>query len=125
MLAFHGKADNIVPYEGSRQRAMEPPIHDWAAAWAQCDRCDATLSATQPVQGVTRETWSGCQGGVEVILYSIDDHGHSWPGSAWLPGITSQAINATDVMWDFFVAHPRRVSHLTQPAPLSFDGRIR
>jgi polyhydroxybutyrate depolymerase len=106
MLAFHGKADNIVPYEGSRQRNLEPPIHDWAAAWAQRDQCDAAPTVTQPVQDVTREVWSSCQGGTEVILYSIENHGHSWPGSDRLPAITSQAINATDVMWDFFVAHP-------------------
>jgi len=109
VLAFHGKADNIVPYEGNRQR-MLPPIHDWAAAWAQRDQCTTASTVTQPVQDVTREAWSGCQGGAEVILYAIDNHGHSWPGSDRLPGITSQAINATDVMWDFFVAHP-------QPAP--------
>ena len=60
IAAFHGKADNIVPYEGSRQRALEPPIHDWAAAWAQRDQCDATSAITQPVQDVTREAWSNC-----------------------------------------------------------------
>ena len=32
---------------------------------------------------------------------------HDWPGSAVMPkAIASQAINATDIMWDFFKAHP-------------------
>lgn len=55
---------------------------------------------------VTGKTWSHCPGGAEAIWYSIENHGHSWPDSSLLPAITSQAINATDVMWDFFVAHP-------------------
>jgi len=105
VLAFHGKADNIVPYAGARQRLL-PPIHDWAAAWAQRDQCDAVPAISTQTSDVTGETWSHCQGGAEVVLYSIENHGHSWPGSKILPAITSQAINATDVMWDFFVAHP-------------------
>jgi poly(3-hydroxybutyrate) depolymerase len=37
----------------------------------------------------------------------LEGHGHSWPGSSMMFGeITSQAINATDIMWDFFQAHP-------------------
>jgi len=42
-----------------------------------------------------------------VILYTLADHGHSWPGSPVMPkAITSQAVNATDLMWDFFKQHP-------------------
>jgi polyhydroxybutyrate depolymerase len=106
VLAFHGKDDHAVPYEGTRQRALEPPIHDWAAAWAQRNHCTDLPAVAQPAQGVTREMWSNCANDAEVILYVIDNHGHSWPGSDRLPAITSQAINATDVMWDFFTVHP-------------------
>ncbi len=105
VLAFHGKADKIVPYEGDRSRLL-PPIQDWAAAWAQRDQCEAAPAVTQPVTGVTRSAWTHCTNGAEVIWYALDNHGHSWPGSKLLPAITSQAINATDVIWDFFVAHP-------------------
>jgi polyhydroxybutyrate depolymerase len=55
---------------------------------------------------VTLRAWSNCQDKAEVLLYSLANHGHSWPGSSLMPkSITSQAINATDVIWEFFVNH--------------------
>jgi polyhydroxybutyrate depolymerase len=107
VLAFHGLDDNIVPYTGGNPQIMEPSIPDWAAAWAKRDGCASTPTKTSPVDTVIVQTWSGCQGDVEVILYTLANHGHSWPGSPVMPkAITSQAIDATDVMWDFFKAHP-------------------
>jgi polyhydroxybutyrate depolymerase len=107
VLAFHGLDDNLVPYNGGTPQAMEPPIPEWAAAWAKRDDCNYAPLVTAPVGGVTVQTWTGCQGNAEVILYTLANHGHSWPGSSVMPGaITSQAVSATDVMWDFFKAHP-------------------
>jgi polyhydroxybutyrate depolymerase len=107
VLAFHGLDDNVVPYEGGRQVALEPPIEEWAAGWASRDGCNPTPAKTTPVETVTVRAWSGCEGGAEVVLYTLADHGHSWPGSAVMPrNITSQAVNATDIMWDFFMKHP-------------------
>ncbi len=106
VMAFHGTADHIVPYNGSANSSMEPPIHDWAAGWASRNGCDANPTLTFQQPDVKGETWENCTANALVVLYTIDKHGHSWPGSQLLPGITSQAINATDLMWDFFVAHP-------------------
>jgi len=107
VLAFHGLDDNIVPYAGGTPLAMEPPIPDWAAAWAQRDGCSPTPARTSPVDTVTVQTWTGCGGNAEVILYTLANHGHSWPGSPVMPkSITSQAVNATDLIWNFFQAHP-------------------
>jgi len=107
VLAFHGLDDNIVPYAGGTPRIMEPPIEEWAAAWAVRNTCSSTPNITTPVDTVTVRTWSGCQNNADVILYTLENHGHSWPGSPVMPkNITSQAINATDVMWEFFKAHP-------------------
>ena len=106
VLAFHGLDDNVVPYAGGNPTAMEPPIEEWAAGWAGRDGCAATPAKTSPVETVTVETWSGCQGNAEVILYTLANHGHSWPGSPVMPkAITSQAVSATDVMWEFFKEH--------------------
>jgi polyhydroxybutyrate depolymerase len=106
VLAFHGLDDNLVPYTGGIPQMMEPPIPVWAAAWAKRDGCASAPLVTSPVDTVTVQTWSGCLGNAEVILYTLANHGHSWPGSPVMPkAITSQAINATDVMWDFFKEH--------------------
>jgi polyhydroxybutyrate depolymerase len=107
VLAFHGLVDNLVPYEGGNPRIMEPPIEEWAASWAGRNGCSPTPQLTTPVETVTVRTWSNCQDNADVILYTLENHGHSWPGSSVMPkAITSQAINATDVMWEFFIAHP-------------------
>lgn len=107
VLAFHGLDDNIVPYEGGTQQAFEPAIKEWAAGWATRNGCSSTPKVTTPMNTVTVHTWSNCKDHVEVILYSLANHGHSWPGSPVMPeSITSQAVNASDLMWDFFQAHP-------------------
>jgi polyhydroxybutyrate depolymerase len=107
VLAFHGLDDHLVPYTGGTPASMEPSIEAWASAWATRDGCSTTATITTPVDSVTVHTWSGCQRNAEVILYTLANHGHSWPGSPTMPkAITSQAISATDVMWDFFQAHP-------------------
>jgi polyhydroxybutyrate depolymerase len=45
-----------------------------------------------------------------VVFYTILEGGHSWPGGKplpkWIVGNTTQSIDATRVMWDFFTAHP-------------------
>jgi polyhydroxybutyrate depolymerase len=45
-----------------------------------------------------------------VELYLVKDDGHAWPGGQ--PGsrrgdAPTAALDATDVIWDFFVAHAR------------------
>ncbi len=106
VVAFHGLDDRVVPYAGDMPPAMEPPIEEWAAAWAGRDGCTSTPEVTMPEEGVTVQNWIGCRGGADVVLYTLANHGHSWPGSLAMPSaITSQAINATDVMWGFFVQH--------------------
>jgi polyhydroxybutyrate depolymerase len=107
VLAFHGLDDKIVPYEGNTPQIMTPPIEDWAAAWAARNGCSSTPEITTPVDTVTVQTWSTCKNNADVILYTLAGHGHSWPGSSSMPrSITSQAVNATDLIWDFFKSHP-------------------
>jgi polyhydroxybutyrate depolymerase len=107
VLAFHGLDDNIIPYAGNEPHAMTPPIEDWAAAWAVRNECTSGPEISRPVDTVTTRTWTDCNENAEVILYTLENHGHSWPGSTIMPqSTTSQAVNATDIMWDFFVAHP-------------------
>jgi len=54
--------------------------------------------------------YAGCSQGAEVVFYTIEDGGHTWPGGNPLPeritGKTSQEIDATQLMWEFFLRHP-------------------
>ncbi|NUR70035.1 MAG: polyhydroxybutyrate depolymerase [Hamadaea sp.] len=56
-------------------------------------------------------TWTRtrCADGSEVVDYQIAGMEHRWPGGTEVGlGSPETKINAVDVMWDFFAAHPRR-----------------
>jgi polyhydroxybutyrate depolymerase len=110
-IIFHGTADPIVPYLGSPPRAsgfVFPSIPDWVATYAErngCDPAPQSLPANGDVSGIR---YTNCAG--DVVFYTIDGGGHSWPGGGYLPkfivGKTSHDIDATRTMWDFFQQHP-------------------
>lgn len=110
-ILFHGTADPIVPFQGGRSGPFDrpfPAIRDWVAALAQsygCDEPPLELPASGQVSGLR---YTGCK--ADVDFYIIEGGGHAWPGGkampVWISGHTSQEIDATRVMWDFFVAHP-------------------
>jgi polyhydroxybutyrate depolymerase len=39
-----------------------------------------------------------------VILYVVEEGGHTWPGAIDVPGLgsTTHEISATDLIWEFF-----------------------
>ncbi|MBN1922756.1 MAG: hypothetical protein JW892_16020 [Anaerolineae bacterium] len=112
MIAFHGTADPVVPYEGGPSHWFELPfpiIPDWMSQRAQLNGCDNTPSSL-PTQGsITGVQYTACDGEADVILYTIEGGGHTWPGGEalpqWLVGVTTQEINATQLMWEFFEHH--------------------
>ncbi len=112
-MVFHGTRDPIVPYlGGSRKWAgiSYPSIPEWAARLAGYNGCDEVPLELPPVGAVNGMHYKGKGGKGDVIFYSIDGSGHSWPGGGSLPkfivGNTNRDINATELMWDFFRDHP-------------------
>jgi polyhydroxybutyrate depolymerase len=101
VVAFHGTADRVVPYEGLGH--VLPPIRAWAAGWAARNGCDPVPTFTYRQGKVTGETWGNCPDKARVTLYTIEGGGHDWPGSEGYP---AAAIGATDVIWDFFAEYP-------------------
>jgi polyhydroxybutyrate depolymerase len=101
VLAFHGTADAIVPYGGD---SILPAVHDWAEAWAARNGCDEAPAVENLEGGTAVETWSGCQAGARVVLYTIDGGGHTWPGSglARLQNAAAPPLPATELIWNFF-----------------------
>lgn len=112
VLHIHGTADEIVPYDGGTvgdgiQPSIMPPVTDVIAFWQQFDGCER-MPETVIVEPVTIETFSGCADSSEVILYTIQDGGHAWPGGERkadrLPA--DLELEATSLIWDFFAVHP-------------------
>jgi polyhydroxybutyrate depolymerase len=111
-IAFHGTADPIVPYEGGvvdDGRFTFPAIPDWAAGLAQHNGCTDEPTVAPASGAVSGIRYENCAQDAEVIFYTIAGGGHSWPGGNPLPefiaGPTSQDIDATHTMWDFFQLH--------------------
>ncbi|MGE5789933.1 MAG: hypothetical protein ACM33C_03620 [Syntrophaceae bacterium] len=57
------------------------------------------------------ERYGDCDAGTAVTLYTLQYEGHTWPGGtkwALWADEPSREISATDVIWEFFRAHPKR-----------------
>lgn len=112
-ILFHGTRDPIVPYLGGPSRAFKlpfPSLPGWVESFALHNGCSLpalNLPGRGEVSGVQ---YLNLAGGADVIFYTVEGGGHTWPGSDPLPdfvaGATTQAINATQLMWDFFQQHP-------------------
>ncbi len=103
-VGFHGTADNFLPYDGN---AAFLPVLTWAQNWADHNGCTTGPTVSYQNGEVTGQSWSGCTQNAEVTFYTIAGKGHSWPGSSMPPAITTQDVDATDVIWAFFAAHAR------------------
>jgi polyhydroxybutyrate depolymerase len=79
--------------------------------WVQRDHCSPTPERKLERAGAHCDAYAGCAGGVSVQLCVTDAGGHSWPGA---PSVrrgkapASEALNANDVIWDFFQASAAR-----------------
>jgi polyhydroxybutyrate depolymerase len=109
MIAFHGTADRITPYDGGKVFLAEDPfpsIPGWTGKWARRNGCAPSPTDSVVAADVTRRTYSGCAKDASVVLYTIHGGGHTWPGGTelpeWLFGRTTPSIDASETMWAFF-----------------------
>ena len=80
------------------------------ATWRSRLGCTAGASAPVPsASGVSRST-ARCRDGSEVVSYALAGMPHAWPGGVQGGRLSdpTAGISATDLMWTFFAAHPRR-----------------
>ncbi|HUE86158.1 MAG TPA: PHB depolymerase family esterase [Vicinamibacterales bacterium] len=112
MISFHGTADRFTPYNGGTSVVAPrpfPSIPAWTAEWAVRNRCVPSPIDTAVGADVTRLEYASCARDARVVLYTIRDGGHTWPGGGplpeWFAGPTSDSIDATALMWAFFHQH--------------------
>jgi polyhydroxybutyrate depolymerase len=117
-MAFHGTADWIVPYEGGLIRVLplryvagifRAPSYfvgaeEWVDTLAGLNGCDPTPEMLPPQGDVQGRRYTGCDQEADVILYTIEDGGHQWPGGGTIHGAgkNTTLIDATEEMWQFF-----------------------
>jgi polyhydroxybutyrate depolymerase len=115
VIHIHGTADTRIPYQGGEGQGVAhidgPSVPSLNARWRAIDHCAAPVARTA---GTVTTATASCPGGRAVELITIAGAGHQWPGSAPKPLIQrilgtdppSTALNATQVIWQFFAAHP-------------------
>ncbi|HZU98352.1 MAG TPA: PHB depolymerase family esterase [Planctomycetota bacterium] len=121
VLYFHGTEDRIVGYDGTdflSKRESSLSAESLAAWWAKRNGCasDPTVEKlTKDPDAPTRvERWTYAAGdaGAEVVFMKIEGGGHTWPGGAFQPerllGKVSREINASELIWAFFLRHTLR-----------------
>jgi len=113
MIAFHGTADPEVPYNGGSSWVSPRPFPStpkWAANWARRNKCESNPVESTVAADVTRRVYTSCADNADVLLYTIQGGGHTWPGGTplpeWFVGRTTPSIDATSLMWSFFRDHP-------------------
>ncbi len=114
VVAFHGTDDPILPFDGGPVGLpgidfTMRSVGDAFADWAVHDGCAREDQEAQIAEHVRRRQYDGCDDGAVVELYVVEGGGHTWPGGtleAEFLGPTTHEISATDLMWDFFQAHP-------------------
>jgi polyhydroxybutyrate depolymerase len=110
VMMLHGTDDPIVPYYGGtfRREGSFPAIPERTAALAQRNSCQETPQTLPSKGAVSGIEYTGCA--ADVIFYTIQGGGHTWPGGkplpVWLTGQTSMDIDATRTLWEFFTMHP-------------------
>jgi polyhydroxybutyrate depolymerase len=101
IIVFHGMNDSNVPYFGAWWVIS---VKDSVSFWVNCDHCDPTPQINTSEDGnIIRKTYANGSLGTEVVLYTIVDGVHGWPGVDY-----PCEINATEFIWDFFAAHPKQ-----------------
>lgn len=124
ILLMNGTEDPLVPFEGGQvhffRRELGEVIStpDTVAFWVAVNGCDPTarmdkLPDLDPRDGtrIQLDTYSGCEGGVSVLLYTVDGGGHTLPGGAqyvlrFVIGRVSRDLHAGQTIWQFFERTP-------------------
>ncbi len=129
ILAIHGTADQFVAFDGGPNVALSSlpwnaestrafsglpfaPVTDALGEWATINGCAKPPRDERVSPSVTVVRYDECREGSAVELFVVDGGGHTWPGSAFskasesVLGNTTDEINADEVIWQFFDAHP-------------------
>jgi polyhydroxybutyrate depolymerase len=111
VMAIHGDADPVVDYNGAMGNAAVPDVFNFWVGHNGClqpgNNGDIPNIATNDQCTASFESYYACTNLAEVILITIQNGGHTWPGAfpTFLFGPTCQDFNASREIWVFFSRH--------------------
>lgn len=116
-LMINGMLDEHVPWRGGEpggrgERSWDGtpvmPSLFQAEFWSRANGCSAPLARIETPKWI--EWRDSCESAHDVTSYLIKDNGHAWPGGEKgnrRGDEPSTALDATDVIWEFFAAHAK------------------
>lgn len=126
IMAIQGDADPFIPIHGGEEGwqsglgdgGLLESAESTRVFWARKNDCSDPPDVIQippTVQDgtrVTTSTYARCANGVEVQYHVVEGMGHVWPPkpaqAPRISGPSSQNLNASEVIWEFFKSHPKR-----------------
>lgn len=118
VVMYQGTADRLMPYDGgdlSSSRGSVLAATRTAALFARVNGCaggprvTAEPDTVRDGTRVLRSVYGGCRDGREVVLFTIEGGGHTWPGGPPVGrsvGRVTRDLQANPTMLDFFDRHP-------------------
>jgi len=125
LMMINGSADPLMPPAGGEIKkgrwigagGTVISTQQTAQFWSDTNQCKGSRSVSKlpdkdPADGtrIEKTEYTGCRQGGEVVLYTVEGGGHTWPGSKSKPffrisGKTSYDMKASEVIWEFFNQH--------------------
>lgn len=97
VLHLHSLDDTTVPYYGNQyEQAVDDILNHWASWYSCSQQPDTTFKNADYMI----KEWT-CSGNTEIKLYLLNEGGHNWFNTS------NSCIEANDIIWDFFKAHPK------------------
>lgn len=114
VISFNGTADPVNPFADGGAPYWGYGALDASERWADINSCHTTKE-TRLSPNISLVTHHGCPQNAVVQQYVVHGGGHTWPGGnpAAFPGtgVTTQEINANDLMSSFFEQRKTRASN--------------
>jgi polyhydroxybutyrate depolymerase len=113
LIAFHGRADDTVPYAGGRagkQGHLYVSVNDSMAFWVKANQGSQLPVREWMMEGkVTKDTWNLGNRHNEVVLYSLEGWKHSLPTRHFTGALPEteplKSFDAMGILWEFFKTH--------------------
>jgi polyhydroxybutyrate depolymerase len=119
VLTINSPIDAFVPWQGGTMTKGEGgtivSVPDMIKVWCVNNQCSKQENIQTPQPTVTDGTAititsrRGLQRNSDVISVKVEGGGHTWPSGVqqpeWLVGKTTQNLNATQFIWNFFKDH--------------------
>jgi polyhydroxybutyrate depolymerase len=115
VIIFHGARDQNVLLDGGEPvkhfgpSRIDRSVSYAASFWAKRNGCTGQ-APHQRTATLRTGVYEGCKSGTGVSVNIVADGGHAWPGGERMSPLLdepSREIPATDLMWAFFVMHPK------------------